>query len=58
MDEAIRVFDLERIFLGDKPLLYALEILFRTAVIFLYTLLLLRWMGKRGMSQLTPSSSC
>lgn len=54
MDEAIRVFDLERIFLGDKPLLYALEILFRTAVIFLYTLLLLRWMGKRGMSQLTP----
>ncbi|RIH88060.1 hypothetical protein Mterra_01055 [Calidithermus terrae] len=54
MDEAIRVFDLERIFLGDKPLLYALEILFRTAVIFLYTLVLLRWMGKRGMSQLTP----
>jgi len=47
-------FDLVRIFLGDKPPLFLLEVAFRTLVIFSYTLLLLRWMGKRGMGQLTP----
>lgn len=47
-------FDLVRIFLGDKPPLFLLEVAFRTVIIFSYTLLLLRWMGKRGMGQLTP----
>lgn len=47
-------FDLVRIFFGDKPPLFLLEVAFRTLVIFSYTLLLLRWMGKRGMGQLTP----
>lgn len=47
-------FDLVRIFFGDKPPLFFLEVAFRTLVIFSYTLLLLRWMGKRGMGQLTP----
>ncbi len=47
-------FDFVRIFFGDKPALFFLEVAFRTLVIFSYTLLLLRWMGKRGMGQLTP----
>lgn len=47
-------FDLYRIFLGDDSALFLLEVVFRTVVIFAYTLALIRWMGKRGMGQLTP----
>lgn len=47
-------FDFFRIFFGDKPPLFLIEVAFRTLVIFSYTLVLLRWMGKRGMGQLTP----
>lgn len=47
-------FDLVRIFVGDKPLWFLLEVAFRTIFVFAYTLLLLRWMGKRGMGSLTP----
>ncbi len=46
--------ELYRIFLGDKSLLFLLEVAFRTTFIFAYTLLLLRFLGKRGMGQLTP----
>jgi uncharacterized membrane protein YcaP (DUF421 family) len=47
-------FDLYRIFLGDQPLGFFLEIMFRTVVMYLYVLLLLRLLGKRGMGQLSP----
>jgi uncharacterized membrane protein YcaP (DUF421 family) len=47
-------FDLYRILLGDQPPIFLLEIAARTVIIFLYTLLLLRCMGKRGMGNLTP----
>ncbi|TWT95218.1 hypothetical protein Pla108_33610 [Botrimarina colliarenosi] len=47
-------FDLVRIFFGEKPPWFLFEVAFRTTVIFAYTLLLLRWMGKRGMGSLTP----
>ncbi|MDZ4850255.1 MAG: DUF421 domain-containing protein [Pirellulaceae bacterium] len=46
--------ELQRIFLGDASPFFMLEIAFRTLFIFVYTLLLLRWMGKRGMGQLSP----
>ncbi len=46
-------FDLMRMFLGDAPPLFLLEILFRTVVIYLYTLALLRWVGGRGIAQLS-----
>lgn len=52
MDEIIS--QLHRLFLGDKSLWFLVEIAFRTTIIFSYTLLLLRFMGKRGMGQLTP----
>lgn len=47
-------FDLYRILLGDQPPIFMVEIAARTVIIFLYTLLLLRCMGKRGMGNLTP----
>jgi uncharacterized membrane protein YcaP (DUF421 family) len=46
-------FDLQRIFLGDAPPWFLLEIVFRTTLLYLYTLLLLRLTGKRGVRQLT-----
>ena len=50
----VESFDLQRIFFGDQPLWFLLEIAFRTIIIFTYTLLLVRLMGKRGMGQLSP----
>lgn len=46
--------EFERIFIGDAPLAFALEIAFRTAFMYLYTLALVRLLGKRGMGQLSP----
>ncbi|MFK7602555.1 DUF421 domain-containing protein [Deinococcus sp. SM5_A1] len=46
-------FDWQRIWLGDAPPLFLLEIVFRTAVIFLWLLFLLRLTGKRGLAQLS-----
>jgi uncharacterized membrane protein YcaP (DUF421 family) len=54
MEEATHTFDLYRIFIGDQPPVFFLEILFRTVVMYLYVLLVLRLMGKRGMGQLSP----
>ncbi len=46
--------ELQRIFLGKNSPWFLLEVVFRTAFIFTYTLVLVRWMGKRGMGQLSP----
>lgn len=53
MDTSFRVFDFHRIFLGDLPPMFLLEIVFRTLVMYSYTVLLLRILGKRGMGQLS-----
>ena len=53
MTESFRVFDFHRIFVGDAPALYFIEIIFRTIVMYSYTVLLLRVLGKRGMGQLS-----
>jgi uncharacterized membrane protein YcaP (DUF421 family) len=53
-ETATHSFDLYRIFIGDQPAIFFLEILFRTVVMYLYVLLVLRLMGKRGMGQLSP----
>jgi len=47
-------FDLQRIFFGNLPWEYALEIVFRTAIIYVYALFIVRLLGKRGMGQLAP----
>ena len=53
MEEGFKVFDWHRIFLGDQPLSFLLEIVFRTVFMYLYTITLLRLLGKRGMGQLS-----
>jgi len=47
------VFDLRQIFLGEQPPLFIAEIVLRTAVIYAYTLLLVRFIGKRGLGQMS-----
>lgn len=51
--EQIVPFDWHRMLVGSEPPLFALEILFRTSVIWLWTLALLRWVGGRTISQLS-----
>lgn len=47
-------FDWHRIFLGDQPPLFLLEIVFRVVLIYLFAVLLMRVMGKRGAKHPTP----
>lgn len=51
--EPISPFDLLRLFIGDQPPLFLFEIIFRTVVIYVYTLILLRWIGGRSIAQLS-----
>jgi uncharacterized membrane protein YcaP (DUF421 family) len=45
--------DMQRMFLGDEEPLFFLELAVRTTIIFVYTLVLLRLLGKRGVAQLS-----
>ena len=49
----MRPLDFGRMFIGDAPLLFIVEVALRTTIIFVYTLLLLRLLGKRGVAQLS-----
>lgn len=51
MDETIRIFDLKRIFLGDLPWTFTAEVIFRTVIMYLYALIIIRIIGKRAMGQ-------
>ena len=53
MDPTIQILDLKRMLIGDEPLLFLLEIVVRTIVIYAYTLVLLRWLGSRAIGQLS-----
>src|SRR5829696_3727780 len=53
MEQTFKPFDFHRIFLGDAPALFLLEIVFRTLIMYAYTVFLLRILGKRGMGQLS-----
>jgi len=53
MMESIDVFDWQRMLIGDEPPLFLLEIVVRTILIYLYALLLLRWLGSRTIGQLS-----
>ena len=46
-------FDLARMFIGDAPALFYLEIVVRIVIVYCYTLLLLRWIGSRTIAQLS-----
>ncbi|PWS33821.1 DUF421 domain-containing protein [Pedobacter paludis] len=51
--EDIRIFDFHRIFIGTEPIGFLLEIVFRTIIMYAYTIVLLRFLGKRSMGQLS-----
>jgi len=53
MHEPIVAFDIGRMFFGREPPLFLLEIAFRTLVIYVYTLALIRWVGSRSIAQLS-----
>lgn len=54
MEASIQPFDWQRILIGDEQLLFLAEVVVRTVLLYLFALLMLRMMGKRGMAQLTP----
>ena len=53
MNDPIVAFDFGRMFLGDEPPLFLLEIAIRTVIIYVYTLVLIRWIGSRSIAQLS-----
>lgn len=53
MDAPPIPFDLQRMFLGDHPWLFYVEIVARTVIIYAYTLTLIRWIGGRSVAQLS-----
>lgn len=53
MENPVAAFDLQRMIFGDEPLLFLLEIAFRTTVIYVYTFILIRWIGSRSVAQLS-----
>lgn len=46
-------FDLYRMFIGDVPLLFSLEIVFRTIFLYAYTVFILRFVSHRTVGQLS-----
>jgi uncharacterized membrane protein YcaP (DUF421 family) len=53
VESSIQPFDFARIFLGEEPLWFLLEVAFRTAFMYLYTIALVRTMGNRTLGQLS-----
>ncbi len=47
-------FDLQRIFFGEMPTTFLLEIVFRSTILFIFTMIGLRLIGQRGVRQLSP----
>ena len=54
MGDDIRAFDFQRMFLGEQSAWLLAEVAFRTGFMFVYTLLLVRVLGKRGLGELSP----
>ncbi|HEU5146649.1 MAG TPA: YetF domain-containing protein [Chryseosolibacter sp.] len=48
-----KVFDWERILINDLPYAFLLEVLMRTAIMFTFLVIALRFTGKRGVKQLS-----
>src|SRR5687768_10002566 len=48
-----KIFEWNRVLMNELPAVFLLEVLFRTAVMFLFLLVALRFTGKRGVKQLS-----
>lgn len=53
MDQPVTPFDLHRMFFGEQPVMFYAEILVRTLLMYLYTLAMIRWIGGRGIAQMS-----
>lgn len=53
MNDPVIAFDFWRMFFGEEPPLFLVEIAFRTVLIYVYTLVLIRWIGSRSIAQLS-----
>jgi len=53
MEDPIVPLELTRMFFGTDPALFYLEIVVRTCVVYTYALLLIRWVGGRGIAQMS-----
>jgi uncharacterized membrane protein YcaP (DUF421 family) len=53
MEQPIEILDLQRMLIGDESPLFLLEIVVRTLIVYVYALLLLRWLGSRTIGQLS-----
>ena len=51
--DTIIPFEWQRMLIGDEPPLFLLEIVLRIAIIWPWTMMLLRWVGGRSLSQLS-----
>jgi len=54
METNFQPFDLQRLFLGEQPPMYLLEVALKCLIVFLILLIVMRLMGKRGQSRLSP----
>ncbi|MCV2448526.1 hypothetical protein [Paracoccus sp. DMF] len=45
--------EMQRILMGEQDMRFALEVLFRTTIVYFYTLMLMRWLGGRTVAQLS-----
>ena len=53
MQETIFGLDWQRIFIGDAPPIFLVEIMVRTIIVYCYSLALIRWIGGRGIGQMS-----
>lgn len=53
MLDALQAIDWRMMFLGDAPPVFLIEIGIRTVIIYGYSLLLIRWIGGRGIGQMS-----
>ena len=54
METNFQVFEWQRLFLGEAPLPYYLEVALKCVIVFLILLLVMRLLGKRGQQNLSP----
>ncbi|MBX3013460.1 MAG: DUF421 domain-containing protein [Caldilineaceae bacterium] len=50
---SFQLFDLHRMFVGDLPWTFTLEVIARTVIMYVYTLLLIRLLSRRAIGQLS-----
>ena len=53
MDPTFQALDLGRMFFGDESPWFLAEIIVRTVIVYVYALVLLRWLGSRTIGQLS-----